>query len=273
MALALPRLCEYIETEGRVTRPRNMLTKELPHLTFEITNPYDTLCFGIGRKMNVAFAAVEALEVMGGVSVPELKIRVNPTVEQFMNGDDFHGAYGPRIQDSVLAVWDTLRRDPDSRQAVMTIFQSERDLRAPHGTKDIPCTVALHYLIRDGALEAHTYMRSNDVWWGTTYDVFVFTQLQITLARLLKVEVGSYFHTATSLHMYERDFGKWRELTEPKVLDFQPRGVGGAADTPATVQTVAQTILYGDPWPAEQLTQSERWYFEVVHLGRKPVAR
>ena len=48
-------------------------------------------------------------------------------------------------------------------------------------------------------------MRSNDVWWGLPYDVFQFTQLQLTLARLLDVAPGEYTHMVGSLHAYERD--------------------------------------------------------------------
>ena len=67
-------------------------------------------------------------------------------------------------------------------------------------------------------LNMHVYMRSNDIVWGTPYDVFVFTTIQKVFANTLGIPVGKYYHTATSLHMYERDFEKCREyigLCEP----------------------------------------------------------
>ena len=72
-------------------------------------------------------------------------------------------------------------------------------------TKDLPCTISLQYLIREGALHCIVYMRSNDLWLGFPYDVFCFTAFQTKLAMELGVKLGTYTHIAGSLHLYERN--------------------------------------------------------------------
>jgi len=81
----------------------------------------------------------------------------------------------------------------------MTIF-GPVDHRA---SKDVPCTVSLHFMVRSGALELVVYMRSNDVWLGWPYDVVMFTVLQEAMATDLGLELGQYTHVDGSLHLYD----------------------------------------------------------------------
>jgi thymidylate synthase len=46
-------------------------------------------------------------------------------------------------------------------------------------------------------------MRSNDLLWGTPYDVNGFCFIQEMLASWLGVELGNYIHQAGSMHLYE----------------------------------------------------------------------
>ena len=113
----------------------------------------------------------------------------------FGNHPDTHGI------DQFEWVYETLKKDPDSRRAVINI-------NLPiHKTskKDMPCTVFLQYMIRNGKLHAYTFMRSNDIYRGFRYDIWVFTELQRMLASKLNVEPGVYYHIVTSLHSYVDD--------------------------------------------------------------------
>lgn len=103
-------------------------------------------------------------------------------------------------------VKDILTKDPASRQAVIHI-KEPRDIRV-NPTKDLNCTIALQFLIRDGALHLITTMRSNDVWLGLPYDVFNFTCMQIRMAMELGIDIGRYYHNAGSLHLYKKDLPK-----------------------------------------------------------------
>ena len=102
-----------------------------------------------------------------------------------------------------------LTDNPGTRQAVLTIWRPE-DLMAARkgGYNDIPCTIALIFIIRDNELHLTAHMRSCDVWLGLPYDVFCFTSIQILIAQCLRIEVGWYQQTAMSIHLYDRNTEK-----------------------------------------------------------------
>jgi thymidylate synthase len=97
----------------------------------------------------------------------------------------------------------------DSRQAGMTIWREN-----PPQTKDVPCTVAIFFNIRNGKLNANVFMRSSDVMLGVPYDVFNFSMLAHLVCGLLNeyrqldesISPGNLFLTAASSHLYEIDF-------------------------------------------------------------------
>lgn len=109
----------------------------------------------------------------------------------------------------VAQVVDTLERDPYSRRAAI-------DFNVPNPerfeTKDEVCTIALAFELRGGELDCTGIMRSDDVWLGTPYDVVFFTELQKHIANELGVGYGKYTHFAVSLHAYEKDIDRVREV-------------------------------------------------------------
>lgn len=111
--------------------------------------------------------------------------------------------------DQVAQVIDTLKRDPYSRRAVIN-FNVPNPKRFE--TKDEICTIALVFELRGGKLDCTGIMRSNDVWLGTPYDVVFFTELQKHIANELGVGYGKYTHFAVSLHAYEKDIDRVREV-------------------------------------------------------------
>ena len=69
--------------------------------------------------------------------------------------------------------------------------------------KEIPCTCSIQFLIRDQKLNMYVSMRSNDAYWGLPHDIFSFTMLQEIIARKLGVDLGQYYHSVGSLHLYD----------------------------------------------------------------------
>jgi hypothetical protein len=80
--------------------------------------------------------------------------------------------------------------------------------------RDVPCACTIQFLIRSNRLDAIVNMRSNDAIWGWPYDIFIFTMFQELLACELQVELGSYFHFAGSLHLYEQHFDLARRILD-----------------------------------------------------------
>lgn len=245
---------------GAPVAPRGEPTREILGATIILNDPRKSLPTGVGRKPNVAIAAAEAIQLIGGVSYPELMVRITKNFAQFRDGGIYHGAYGPRIRAQLPRVVDRLSADIDSRQAVLTIWDPAQDCYTD-GLRDYPCTIALQYMVRDGKLDAHTFMRSNDVWWGLAYDAFQFTQLQFTVAHALGLPIGRYYHHANSLHIYERDIPAVELLQSVTLQDPHWRVNGLALHDIRAAQQTARDILNGE---ANCSFPADRWYFQTL---------
>lgn len=198
------------------SKPRGMRIKERLGVTFSVANPKDRITNNTVRQMSFPFAFGEFLWYLRGsnrLDIIEYYSKIYPCFSD--DKATVHGAYGTRIFGGELSQWEQvtniLIKDPDSRQAVISIYQP-CDLLS--SSLDIPCTCVLQYIIRNGKLNGITYMRSNDIYLGMPYDIFSFTMLQEMLAVELNVELGTYTHMVGSLHIYEKNFHIFDGLAE-----------------------------------------------------------
>jgi thymidylate synthase len=206
-------LCRIVRDVGERAAPRGRAVHELTGVTLVVhETSIDAMPVGVGRHLNPAIGAAEALQLVGGVADPELLYAIAPNFRNFSDGSALAGAYGPRVRSQMPWVERQLRADRDTRQAVLTIFDPAYDHA---GNRDVPCTVSIQFLIRRECLELHVHMRSNDLWWGWAYDAFQFTQLQLALAHALGVEPGKYVHHVGSLHLYAEHAPLVDELETP----------------------------------------------------------
>lgn len=182
------------------------VTGEIINAVTVIDDPKDNLVTSPIRKLSHKYAIGELLWYLSGSNKLDAIANYSKAWNKLSDdGETVNSAYGHRIFEKFgFDQWEhvkgLLKADPNSRQAVIHIKEPN-----PEKTKDLPCTVALQYFIRDGKLYATTYMRSNDIWLGFPYDVFTFTCLQIKMAFELGVGIGSYTHIAGSLHLYSRN--------------------------------------------------------------------
>lgn len=95
-----------------------------------------------------------------------------------------------------------LRRNPDTRRAIMNI----RDFEVDSTNNDPACLQSIQYFIRNGALHCKVMMRSNDAAQANFMNAFAFIMLQKKVADELGIPVGTYTHRANSFHCYERNF-------------------------------------------------------------------
>ena len=202
------------------SKPRGMKIKECLGVSFTIQNPRDRITSNSVRKVSMPFAAGEFLWYLRGsdrLDIIEYYSKIYPNFSD--DNTSVNGAYGKRIFDKEASQWEQVKKilsnDPDSRQAVISIYQP-RDLFI--SSRDIPCTCVLQYFIRDGKLNAITYMRSNDIYLGMPYDIFSFTMLQEMLAVELNVELGTYTHMVGSLHIYEKNFDLFENIARETIL-------------------------------------------------------
>ena len=102
--------------------------------------------------------------------------------------------------------------DPQSRKAIINIHGTDN---SDINLKDTPCTLSLQFLIRENKLNMIVHMRSNDLVMGWCNDILQFQFIAWMMYAVLKhrfgfedLQLGEYYHTAGSLHIYDRHFNK-----------------------------------------------------------------
>lgn len=169
---------------------------------YELAYPIVTL------KPNTSwlYMAAEPLWVLSGSNqldwCPEIEKIQAPYSD---NQKTLNGAYGPPFHHQMAYVIEKLNADRNTRQAVMTIWK-----RNPQDSKDIACTVAIQFLIRDEALQCIVTMRSSDVGMGLPYDMLTFACMAAEIASRLEEStgLGLCYITAGSRHIYQDQFDK-----------------------------------------------------------------
>ena len=255
-------LVKHVLEHGKEVAPRGQKTREIEDAVIRIEDVYNTLPIGVNRGTVPGIGAVEAMQLMAGVSTPELLVAVGPQFKNYTEADgEFHGAYGPRTKNQYGAIIERLKADPDSRQAVVTIWNPATDLE--DGKHDYPCTVLHQFRIRDGKLNMSVYMRSNDVWLGAAYDFFQFTRVQIAMASVLGIEPGTYTHHVGSLHIYEQHYDLATSLTYSDKITPIPV-ITGKTWSDVAAKALAALDAVDDHSVYETLDDSARWYTDAM---------
>ncbi|MFN9301362.1 MAG: thymidylate synthase [Candidatus Kapaibacterium sp.] len=213
------RLLEDVLSNGERIRPRGKLCYELRGYQTKIDMRFPVVSVKY-RKMGYKFMTAEAAWILSGDNRLENIKKYSPFIWEFSDdGHYYSGAYGPMIVDQLTYVVDMLEQDPDTRQAVLTIWRPN-----PRPSRDIPCTVSLQWFIRDGKLHCHDTMRSSDCWLGWVYDVFNMTMITGMILLLLRerkrksavayapLELGDLVLTAGSAHIYDKNYNEVHQL-------------------------------------------------------------
>jgi len=104
-----------------------------------------------------------------------------------------------------------LKDNPETRQAAVSIYDAKE---WDEYTFDTPCTYAVQFTVLDNKLNMSVVMRSNDLWYGFCNDQYQFANLQLLVAQRTGYDVGTYYHFAHNLHLYND------KLPENKTRNF-----------------------------------------------------
>ena len=237
----LKKIIAEIMTNGEEYSPRNMLIREINGCHFRLDNPRNRIIYNPERRFSLTFALGEFLWYLAGKNDLETILYYNGHYDRYSDdGQTLYGAYGKRIfgddeKCQVDRIIELLRKDKDTRQAVISIYNSNDNKNI---TKDVPCTCTLQFLIRNNRLNCITYMRSNDLILGTVNDIFSFTMLQELVANEVGVEIGWYEHIAGSMHIYKEHY----ELAR-KIFDVPLDRVYTMPNMPDNARDKFQTLL------------------------------
>lgn len=261
-AEAVSDVIKTLKDLGEITSPRGMSTMEITNAQIMIQRPWLIPFELSNRSLRPFIGCIEALQLVGQVAAPDVVVKGSSAFDKFTDDKIFHGAYGQRIYGHLMPLVDLLKRDPDSRQAVLTIFNAATDLGA--NRRDIPCTLNIQFLIRKDKLNMRVSMRSNDVFLGLPYDLVQFGALQGAVAKALDLPMGWYSHNVGSLHMYLRDLEKCEDIfpVDQGETDYEPLWSG---ETIADISKTARSILFD--FTAEQpinITDFEHDCYEAI---------
>ena len=181
-------------------------TKALFNVGFTMDNPLDNHIKNKERKWSLKYAAAEWDWYMSGdPSIDKLGEIYGKVPQIWENMADSNrkvrSNYGWQWQrnnqlDYVIA---KLKNNHNTRHAAISIYDcKEYNTYA----KDTPCTYAVQFTILNNKLNMSVYMRSNDLWYGFCNDQYQFSQLQKYVSERVKIDVGTYYHHAHNLHLY-----------------------------------------------------------------------
>ena len=202
-----------IDEFGDLSKPRDLEVKEL--LLADITiDPKKPIANFESRKFNWKYFAGE----MAWYLHRDTDISYINKFSNFWKGitnqgtNQINSNYGALVINNEQIGWvvDSLLADNNSRQAIMFFNQPKFQFK---GNKDFVCTMYANFFIRDNKLNMKIQMRSNDVFYGLTFDAPFFSFLMQSVYLILKkddkyksLELGDYYHFADNLHFYERHF-------------------------------------------------------------------
>jgi thymidylate synthase len=213
-------LLNKIESSENTSSPRGLHVKELFLETLEIDPTFPILDF-TARPMNWRYFLGE----MAWYLQKDRNIAFINHFSSFWKGiaDDkgyVCSNYGYLLfNDQLQWALNSLLKDPNTRQAIAFVSRPSVQFE---GNKDFVCTMYLNFWIRDNKLNMKVQMRSNDVFYGLSYDVPFFAFVQQTMYFWLRqtydsLEIGKYYHSADNIHYYEKHFDVASQITQESI--------------------------------------------------------
>ncbi len=181
-------------------------TKALFNVGFYIENPSDKIITNKERKFNENYAKSEWLWYLSGDKTIEklgsIHGSIPPIWKKMANEKgEVNSNYGYQWKrnDQLMHAISLLKNNPDTRQAAISIFDGKEYNEYEY---DTPCTYAVQFTIIDNKLCMSVMMRSNDLWYGFCNDQYCFSMLQQLVSERTGYEIGTYYHFAHNLHLY-----------------------------------------------------------------------
>jgi thymidylate synthase len=189
-------------------------------VALRITDPRRRWIGSRARNVNRSYCAAQFIWAMRASSASAEISPYNPRGADFASADGLlHAAIGSRVRgengaaDQLRSAIERLRRDPGTKRAFIAICRPSDILT---DTRDFSCTSSLHLLLRDGRLHAIGHMRAQSALMVLPYDLFQLTMLHEYCAAELGCELGEYTHVANSLHIFDDELTRARDvLLEP----------------------------------------------------------
>jgi hypothetical protein len=181
--------------------------------------PQERVLFHKGRDANPIFHLMESIWMLAGRRDVQFLQHFNSTIGQFSDdGKVFNAAYGYRWRrhfgfDQLEEVIKALRRDPETRQAVIQMWDQDDLVKR---TKDKACNTQVVFDTRGNKLNMTVFNRSNDIWWGAYgANAVHFSFLQEFVACAIGMRCGAYRQVSNNLHLYTEVYSATKYVESP----------------------------------------------------------
>lgn len=220
--LAFNGLYKLISEEGEV----NEGTKRLTGVTVEILNPRDYEFNNTPwRKFSKSYVELEWQWYMSQKKDPLMVEGVAPIWKKMKDENgEVNSNYGYQVArnnqwaKTANDIADAVLTGKGTRKHVVSIFDGKE--KHLYGS-DCPCTVSFTFIIKkNGILDIHTHMRSNDLWFGFCNDIPAFSMFLDKMCNnatsflraggeLHKtIYPGRLVHFVDDLHIYDDFLGR-----------------------------------------------------------------
>ena len=211
--------------EGKEYQTRNGPAMRAPcPVTTVYRHPEERVLFDSKRDANPFFHLMESIWMLAGHQDVDFVAKFASNMKEYSDdGVILRGAYGYRWRhwfgvNQIDWVIDHLIDYPDSRRAVVSMWDTQRDIKAVNdGDKDVPCNTSIYFTIRDGRLDMTVTNRSNDIIWGCYgANAVHMSFLQEYVALKLRVKIGKYYQISNDWHIYATHY----PLMENRLVDY-----------------------------------------------------
>lgn len=164
--------------------------------------PTERILWNARRDANPVFHLMESLWMIAGADHVDWLSQFNSRMKEYAESDGrIHGAYGARWHLQIPGLIQMLKTKPDTRQAVLQMWDWTRDLFGDW--KDRPCNTHIYFDRRHDALNMTVCCRSNDSLWGAYgANAVHFSMLQEFIAHAVGTRVGVYRQFSNNFHVY-----------------------------------------------------------------------
>lgn len=198
--------------------------------------PQKRVLFDPVRDANPFFHYLEAVWMLSGSRQVKFLSYLVPGMAKYSDDTKvFHGAYGHRWRrhfgkDQLTYVVEELKADPNSRRAVIGMWDPSADIDAVEGGgRDVPCNTNIYFRASGKTLNMMVCNRSNDLVMGMLGANVVHMSILLEyIAGALGLEIGRYTQVTNNLHVYVEHKDKygeevtWYDENDVERINFSP---------------------------------------------------
>jgi len=196
-------------------------TKAMFNQGFTIEKPWERMIDNDKREFNMEYAEAEWQWYLSGdrstAKLGEIYGKIPQIWQRMSDGNgNVNSNYGWQWErgwqlDKVVA---QLKNNTETRQAAISIYDGKEIGKYKY---DTPCTYAVQFTVVKDKLNMCVVMRSNDLWYGFCNDQYCFSMLQNLVCNRTGIDMGTYYHFAHNLHIYNDKLPEQNPLTSRAV--------------------------------------------------------